>query len=97
MSKEITLTFYDNQTHGYTKISKYDIEGLKIDKDKILSSYSYFNFNNDCYYLEEDCDGLTLQRLLEKQGYIVKYNTIQVQPEHFDNYSKFQRLSINKG
>ena len=95
MSKEITLTFYDNQRHGYTKISEYDIEELKIDKDKILSSYSYFNFNNICYYLEEDCDGLALQRLLEKQGYIVKYNTIQVQPEHFDNYSKFQRLSIN--
>ena len=30
MSKEITLTFYDNQRHGYTKISEYDIEELKI-------------------------------------------------------------------
>ena len=95
LTKQITLKYIDNQSHGYIQISKYDLDGLDIDIKDIGSKYSFYNENNACYYLEEDCDGLALQRLLEKQGYIVKYNTIQVQPEHFDNYSKFQRLSIN--
>tara|TARA_R110000751_G_scaffold28587_3_gene74464 strand:+ start:2460 stop:2741 length:282 start_codon:yes stop_codon:yes gene_type:complete len=91
---EIQLDYYDNQCHGYTKISKYDIEGLKINKDKILSSYSYFNFDDGCYYLEEDCDGLALQRILENKGYKITYETVNVEPEFFDMNDNFKRLSI---
>jgi hypothetical protein len=31
MKKEITLKFYDNESHGYIKISKYDLEAFEID------------------------------------------------------------------
>ena len=68
MTKEITLNYIDNQCHGYIQISKYDLEGWNIDT-KQFSSYSYYNNNNACYYLEEDCDANKLHTQLRLKGY----------------------------
>tara|TARA_R100000005_G_C4840908_1_gene112391 strand:- start:243 stop:527 length:285 start_codon:yes stop_codon:yes gene_type:complete len=69
MSKEITLKYIDNQAHGYIQISKYDLEGLNIDIKDISSQYSFYNENNACYYLEEDCDANKLHTELRARGY----------------------------
>ena len=42
MTKEITLKFIDNQSHGYIQISKYDLESLDIDIKDIGSQYSFY-------------------------------------------------------
>tara|TARA_A100001015_G_C14763366_1_gene622335 strand:- start:350 stop:775 length:426 start_codon:yes stop_codon:yes gene_type:complete len=70
--KNITIKFVDNQKHGYVQVSKYDLEGWNIDT-KQFSSYSFYNDNNACYYLEEDCDGYKLHNILTKMGYIINY------------------------
>ena len=77
MKKEITLKFIDNQSHGYTQISKYDLDGFEIDI-KEFSKYSYYNDNNACYYLEEDCDGSKLDKILKSKGYSINYKTTHV-------------------
>ena len=61
MTKNITIKFVDNHKHGYVQVSKYDLEGWNIDT-KQFSSYSFYNDNNSCYYLEEDCDGYKLHK-----------------------------------
>ena len=53
--KKLILTFLDNESHGYIKISKYDLQGLEIDKNQ-FSNFSYYNNENACVYLEEDCE-----------------------------------------
>ena len=66
---KIELPFIDNASHGYIKISKYDLIGLKI-FDK-FSSFSYYSPNNGCFYLEEDCDALKLFKLLKEKNVMV--------------------------
>ena len=83
MKKEITLKFYDNESHGYIQISKYDLDGLNIDI-KDFSEYSYFNYNNGCYYFEEDCDASLLINKLNDIGYKVNFNKKYVNCYYFD-------------
>ena len=40
---EIMLNHYDNQAHGYVKISEYYLKGIGIDPKKVGSSYSFYN------------------------------------------------------
>jgi len=91
MNKKIILTYIDNESHGYIKISKYDLKGLDIDI-KQFSSYSYYNNNNACYYLEEDLDATILINILKSKGYIVEYNTKYVDTSYLDQ-DKFARIS----
>ena len=83
MTKEITLKFIDNQSHGYTQISKYDLQGFDIDI-KEFSKYSYYNNDNACYYFEEDCDGSKLDKILKSKGYSINYKTNFVNNTYFD-------------
>ena len=83
MKKEITLKFYDNESHGYIKISKYDLQGFEIDI-KEFSKYSYYNPDNACYYFEEDCDGSKLWNILENKGYDVKFDKKYVKSNYFE-------------
>ena len=88
--KKIILTHFDNESHGYVKISKYDLQGLKIDENQ-FSNFSYYNNENACFYLEEDCDATKLLNLLEDKGYEVIINNQLVEDTYFDNNS-FRRL-----
>ena len=69
-NKTINLTFIDNESHGYIKLSKYDLQGFGIGI-KEFSKYSYYNPDNACYYFEEDCDGLKLWNSLKSKGYML--------------------------
>ena len=94
MTKEITLKYIDNQSHGYIKISKYDLEGLNIDIKDIGSQYSFYNENNACYYLEEDCDANKLHTQLRLKGYEkFDYKTNHVALNYM-NDPIFKRINI---
>lgn len=88
---KITLTYIDNISHGYIKISKYDLKSWGID-EKQFSHYSYYNNDNACLYLEEDCDGTTLIKLLKNKGYEISYKNKCVNHNYFD-HPIFNRLS----
>ena len=92
MKKEITLKFIDNQTHGYTQVSKYDLEGWNIDT-KQFSQYSYYNDNNACYYLEEDCDAYKLHKILQSKGYSINYDKNYVALNYM-NDPIFKRINV---
>ncbi len=91
MKKEITLKFYDNESHGYIQLSKYDLEAFEIDI-KEFSEYSYYNFENACYYFEEDCDATLLIDKLKNKGYKVNFNTKFVNCYYFDK-PMFSRIN----
>ncbi len=91
MKKEITLQFYDNESHGYIKISKYDLMAFEIDI-KDFSECSYYNHDNGCYYFEEDCDATLLINKLKSIGYKVNFNTKFVKYYYFDK-PMFSRIN----
>ena len=66
--KNLTFTFIDNASHGYLKISNYDLKAFNIDP-KQFSNFSFYNCSNGCLYLEEDCDALLFFNALEAQGH----------------------------
>ena len=88
--KKIILTHFDNESHGYVKISKYDLQGLEIDENQ-FSNFSYYNNENACLYLGEDCDATKLLKILKNKGYEVIINNQFVEDTYFDNNS-FRRL-----
>ena len=81
---EIMLNHYDNQVHGYVKISEYDLKGIGIDLKKVGSSYSFYNKWNGVYYFEEDCDADKLIKQLKNKGYSVKIKYNHVGHAYFD-------------
>ena len=68
--QKLDLTFIDNERHGYLKVSKYDLLGWNI-KPSEFSEYSYYNKENACLYLEEDCDLAKFIKLIEPKGYTI--------------------------
>ena len=89
--EEITLTHYDNQSHGYTKVSKYDLLGWNIPINT-FSNFSFYNSDNACLYLEEDCDLTKFINLLSEKNIKVNFKTKEVNYEYFHNNNKFQYL-----
>ena len=88
--KKLEVTFIDNQTHGYLKISRYDLLGMGIDYNK-FSKFSYFNYKNHCFYLEEDCDLTLFCKLIKEKGYTIQNekgyidcSSICVKPDYFE-------------
>tara|TARA_R110002012_G_scaffold265881_2_gene449305 strand:+ start:286 stop:573 length:288 start_codon:yes stop_codon:yes gene_type:complete len=79
----LTLPHIDNASHGYIKISKYDLIGLKI-FDK-FSGFSKYKPETACFYLEEDCDALKLQRLLKEKNIELKTKDIYDPDFYFDS------------
>ena len=91
---EIMLNHYDNKSHGYVKISEYDLNGIGIDIEKIGSQYSFYNENNACYYLEEDNDVSKLHTQLRLKGYeIFNYKTNYVALNYM-NDPIFKRINV---
>ena len=97
--KKLNLTFIDNANHGYLKVSKYELKGWNI-KPSEFSQFSYYNKENACLYIEEDCDLTKFIKLIEKKGYTIRnnkgyldVNTIHESPYYFDN----EEFIRNKG
>ena len=92
MKQKLNLTFIDNESHGYVKLSRYDLQGFGIDI-KEFSKHSYYNLDNACYYFEEDCDGSKLWNILENKGYDVKFDKKYVKSNYFEK-PIFERINI---
>jgi hypothetical protein len=93
MTKKITLKLIDNQSHAYIQISKYDLEGLNIDIKDIGSQYSFYNENNACYYLEQDCDANKLHTQLRLKGYEIFDYKVNHVALNYMNDPIFKRLN----
>ena len=91
MKQQLNLTFIDNESHGYIKLSKYDLQGFGIGI-KEFSKYSYYNPDNACYYFEEDCDGSKLWNILKNKGYDVKFDKKYVKSNYFEK-PIFERIN----
>lgn len=63
---KIKIPFIDNSSHGYGKISLYDLKGFGIGLNS-FSPFSFYNSDNCCVYLEEDCDLPKLIKLLKEK------------------------------
>jgi len=83
MKQQLNLTFIDNESHGYIKLSKYDLQGFGIGI-KEFSNCSFYNPENACYYFEEDCDGTKLTNILKNKGFEINFNTKYVKHYYFD-------------
>ena len=91
MKQQLNLTFIDNESHGYVKLSRYDLQGFGIDI-KEFSKHSYYNLDNACYYFEEDCDGSKLWSILKNKGYEIIFNKEYVGNNYF-NKPTFSKIN----
>ena len=61
--KSIDVIYYSTPRHGYIKVDGDDLRGLKI--SQCMSDYSYYNEDDDIFYLEEDCDASLFMKRCE--------------------------------
>lgn len=66
MSKIFKATFLETPRHGYLKVSGDDAREVKLSQS--FSGYSYFDEDNDIFYLEEDCDMPMFMKRCELDG-----------------------------
>ena len=78
MSKSIDVIYYSTPRHGYIQVSGDDLRDLKISQS--LSHYSYYNEDDDIFFLEEDCDAPMFAKRCELDG--VKLN---ISEEDYDS------------
>ena len=66
MSKSFDVIYYSTPRHGYFKVKGDDLREIKISQS--FSEYSYFDEDNDIFYLEEDCDVSLFMKRCELDG-----------------------------
>ena len=66
MSKSIDVTYYSTPRHGYFEVKGEDLRDLKISQS--FSEFSYYNEDDDIFYLEEDCDASLFAKRCELDG-----------------------------
>tara|TARA_Y100000114_G_scaffold92587_1_gene86027 strand:+ start:179 stop:499 length:321 start_codon:yes stop_codon:yes gene_type:complete len=72
---KIKIPFIDNSSHGYGKISYYDLKGFGIGLEN-FSEFSFYNSKNACLYLEEDYDLPKFIKLLEDKKIEVSFTDL---------------------
>ncbi len=77
MSKVFKTTFYETPGHGYLKVSGDDAREVKISQS--FSDYSFFNEDDDVFYLEEDCDLPLFLKRCELDGV-----TVEIDEQYLD-------------
>jgi hypothetical protein len=99
--KKLNLTFINNESHGYLKVSTYDLLRWNI-KPGEFSKYSYYNKDNACLYIEEDCDIAKFVYLIEAQGFTIRNSEgcLDLKTEHkkhdyFDSNNFVRNIGIN--
>ena len=78
--KTITIPYIITASHGYVKISYYDLKGFNIKLNE-FSNFSFYNPDNACAYLEEDCDANKLVKLLKSKQ--IKVNFQEIRKDNF--------------
>jgi hypothetical protein len=79
MSKTIDVIYYSTPRHGYIKVDGDDMRDLKI--SQCLSDYSYYNEDDDIFYLEEDCDASLFMKRCELDSVTVNVTNDNVDSE----------------
>ena len=70
MSKSFDVVYISTPRHGYMKVNGDDLREIKISQS--FSEYSFFDEDNDVFYLEEDCDASMFNRRCELDGVDLK-------------------------
>jgi hypothetical protein len=83
MSKSIDVIYYSTPRHGYFKVEGDDLRALKI--SQVLSHYSYYNEDDDIFYLEEDCDASMFMKRCELDGVEVNVTDEDIDSEEEEN------------
>ena len=66
MSKSFDVIYISTPRHGYFKVNGDDLREIKISQS--FSEYSFFDEDNDVFYLEEDCDAPLFAKRCELDG-----------------------------
>jgi hypothetical protein len=66
MSKSINVVYIETPRHGYLKVDGDDVRARNISQS--FSEYSYYDEDNDIFYLEEDCDASMFAKRCELDG-----------------------------
>ncbi len=66
MSKSINVVYIETPRHGYLKVDGDDVRARNISQS--FSEYSYYDEENDIFYLEEDCDASMFSKRCELDG-----------------------------
>ena len=81
-SKNVTINFYSDSSHGWAKVSINEIKELGIAKD--ITTYSYIA--DDSVYLEEDYDlGLYINAIKEQYGNDIDINFVDHKSREDEN------------
>ena len=80
MSKSIDVIYYSTPRHGYIQVNGDDLRDLKISQS--LSHYSYYNEDDDIFFLEEDCDASLLMKRCELDSVTVNVTEDDLDTEH---------------
>jgi hypothetical protein len=78
MSKSFDVVYISTPRHGYFKVNGDDLREIKISQS--FSEYSYFDEDNDVFYLEEDCDVSLFMKRCELDGI-----QVNVTDENYDS------------
>ncbi len=78
MSESFDVVYISTPRHGYFKVNGDDLREVKISQS--FSEYSFFDEDNDVFYLEEDCDAPLFSKRCELDG--VKLN---ISEEDYDS------------
>lgn len=78
MSESFDVVYISTPRHGYFKVNGDDLREVKISQS--FSEYSFFDEDNDIFYLEEDCDAPMFAKRCELDG--VKLN---ISEEDYDS------------
>ena len=70
MSKTIEVIYYETPRHGYLEVKGDDLRDLKISQS--FGEFSYYDEDNDIFYLEEDYDASLFGKRCELDGVEVK-------------------------
>ena len=66
MSKSFDVIYLSTPRHGYFKVNGDDVREVKISQS--FSEFSFYDEDNDIFYLEEDCDVPLFAKRCELDG-----------------------------
>ena len=86
MSKKIDVIYYSTPRHGFFKVDGDDLRDLKISQS--FTHYSYYNEDDDIFYLEEDLDASMFMKRCELDGVEVNVTDEDIDSEEEENIIK---------
>ena len=85
MSKTINVVYIETPRHGYLKVDGDDVRARNVSQS--FSGYSYYDEDNDVFYLEEDCDASMFAKRCELDGV-----TIIEESDYMDSEEEAEKI-----